>query len=84
LLFLFEDCTLDTKRRELRRGPSLVPVEPQVFDILALLISNRDRVVSREELLAEVWHGRIVSESTLATRIHARGACWAIAVNTSA
>jgi TolB-like protein/DNA-binding winged helix-turn-helix (wHTH) protein len=71
LLFLFEDFALDTKRRELRRGPTLVPVEPQVLDILALLISNRDRVVSREELLAEVWHGRIVSESTLATRIHA-------------
>lgn len=69
--FLFEDCVLDTKRRELRRGSSLLSVEPQVFDLLAFLVSNRDRVVSKDDLLASVWGGRIVSESTLASRINA-------------
>ena len=69
--FLFEDYALDTDRRELRRGSALLPVEPQVFDLLAFLVGNRDRVVSRDDMLASVWGGRIVSESTLASRINA-------------
>jgi TolB-like protein len=71
MLFLFEDYALDTDRRELRRGSSLLSVEPQVFDLLVFLISNRDRVVSRDDLLASVWGGRNVSESALASRINA-------------
>jgi adenylate cyclase len=71
LLFWFEDYVLDTNRRELRRGPALLAVEPQVFDLLVFLVCNRDRVVSRDDLLAAVWGGRIVSESTIATRINA-------------
>jgi pimeloyl-ACP methyl ester carboxylesterase/DNA-binding winged helix-turn-helix (wHTH) protein len=71
MLFSFEDFTLDVKRRELRRGAVPVPVEPQVFDLLVYLIQNRDRVVSRDDLIASVWAGRIVSESTLASRINA-------------
>ena len=69
--FLFEGYSLDTDRRELRRGPALLPVEPQVFDLLVFLLENRDRVVSKDDLLASVWGGRIVSESTLASRINA-------------
>jgi adenylate cyclase len=71
VLFLFEDHVLDVARRELRRGNTVVPVEPQVFDLLLYLIRNRDRVVSKEDLIAGVWNGRIVSESTLQTRINA-------------
>jgi DNA-binding winged helix-turn-helix (wHTH) protein len=71
MLFLFEDHALDTDRRELRRGSSLLSVEPQVFDLLVFLIGNRDRVVSRDDLLASVWDGRNVSESSLASRINA-------------
>jgi adenylate cyclase len=71
LPYLFEDYALDTDRRELRRGGSLVPVEPQVFDLLEFLIRNRERVVSRDDLVASVWQGRIVSESALSTRINA-------------
>jgi TolB-like protein len=71
LLFLFEDYALDTDRRELRRGLSLLSVEAQVFDLLVFLISNRDRVVSKDDLLASVWEGRNVSESSLASRISA-------------
>lgn len=69
--FLFEDNALDPARRELRRNGDIVPVEPQVFDLLVYLIANRDRVVSKDDLIASVWNGRIVSESTLATRINA-------------
>ena len=46
-------------------------MEPQVFDLLVYLIENRDRVVSRDDLIAAIWGGRIVSESTLTTRINA-------------
>jgi adenylate cyclase len=71
LRYLFEDCALDTDARELCRGTSSVPVEPQVFDLLVYLIRNRDRVVSKDDLITSIWHGRIVSESTLNTRISA-------------
>jgi TolB-like protein len=67
----FEQCVLDTDRRELRRGERPVPVQPQVFDLLVYLIDNRDRVVTKDDLLDAVWNGRIVSESTLISRINA-------------
>jgi pimeloyl-ACP methyl ester carboxylesterase len=71
VLFLFENFVLDASRRELRRKGALIPVEPQVFDLLVYLLRNRDRVVSKDDLIASVWNGRIVSESTLSTRINA-------------
>jgi TolB-like protein len=69
--FLFSDHTLDTDRRELRRGSEPIAVEPQVFDLLIYLVQNRDRVVSKDDLIASVWGGRIVSDSTLTSRINA-------------
>jgi TolB-like protein/Flp pilus assembly protein TadD len=71
LLYRFEDYALDVDRRELRRGNDLIPLEPQVFDLLVYLVRNRDRVVSRDDLIAAIWGGRIVSESALNTRINA-------------
>src|SRR6516162_3320245 len=71
LIFVFDSYVLDTGRRELRRGHTLVSVQPQVFDLLEYLIRNRGRVISRDDLLDAIWGGRIVSESTLATRINA-------------
>jgi adenylate cyclase len=68
--YLFEDCVLDTDRRELRRGADLLSVTPQVFDVLAYLIRNRERVVSKDDLIAVVWHGRTVSDAALTTRIN--------------
>lgn len=62
---------LDIDRRELRRGPALIALEPQVFDLLVYLLRNRDRVVSKDDLIASVWGGRIVSDSTLDSRINA-------------
>jgi TolB-like protein len=71
LRFVFDDHVLDLNRRELRRGSALVRLDPQVFDLLIYLIENRHRVVSKDDMLAAVWGGRIVSESTLASRINA-------------
>jgi DNA-binding winged helix-turn-helix (wHTH) protein len=69
--FRFENQILDSDRRELRRGSELVSLEPQVFDLLLYLIQNRDRVISKDDLIASVWGGRIVSDSTLDSRINA-------------
>ena len=71
LRYLFEDFVLDTNRRELRRQDRVIAVEPQVFDLLAYLVRHRERVVSKGDLFAAVWNGRIVSESALTTRINA-------------
>jgi adenylate cyclase len=71
LAFHFGDMVLDTERRELRMGSRLLALEPLVFDLLEFLIRNRDHVVSRDELLARVWGGRIVSDSAIGARINA-------------
>src|SRR3954470_17627352 len=70
-MFTFANCSLNVERRELKQDAQLIAVEPQVFDVLVYLIRNRDRVVSRDDLLTGVWGGRIVSESTLSSRINA-------------
>ena len=71
MLYFFENFVLDPARRELRRGNALIAVQPQVFDLLEYLITNRDRVVSKDDILGAVWGGRIVSELALTTRINA-------------
>ncbi|MDT5120879.1 MAG: adenylate cyclase [Acidobacteriota bacterium] len=71
MLYLFDDFALDCSRRELRRGSELISVEPQVFDLLAYLIQNRHRVVSKDDLVEAVWEGRIVSDATLSSRVNA-------------
>jgi TolB-like protein len=69
MIYTFENFSLDTDRQELRRGKDRVAVEPQVFDLLHYLIRNRERVASKDDLIAAVWKGRIISESTLTSRI---------------
>lgn len=71
LPFVFEDYVLDQERRELTLRGQVVAVGPQVFDLLLQLVSNRDRVVSKDDLLNAVWSGRIVSESTITSHINA-------------
>ena len=69
--FRFGKYALDIDRRELRRDVDLVAIEPQVFDLLVYLIEHRGRVVSKDDLIEAVWGGRIVSDSTLTSRINA-------------
>jgi len=71
MIYAFKEYLLDADRRELRRGAALIAAEPQTFDLLLYLIRNRERVVSKDDLMAAVWSGRIVSESTLSSQINA-------------
>lgn len=68
--YRFGDFTLDTEILELRHDGNEVIVEPQVFSLLAYLIEQRARVVSKDDLLETVWGGRIVSDATLNARIN--------------
>jgi TolB-like protein len=69
--FAFGDHVLDPERRELARGSETVVIGPQVFDLLLHLVRNRERVVTKDNLIDVVWGGRIVSESTLTSHINA-------------
>lgn len=69
MMFQFAGLELDTDRRVLSRDGQEVQVQPQVFDVLALLAANSDRMLSKEELLDTVWGDRFVSESALSSRI---------------
>jgi predicted ATPase/DNA-binding winged helix-turn-helix (wHTH) protein len=71
----FAEFEVDTMAFELRRGGDVIPLEPQVFEVLAHLVRHHDRVVTKGELLDTVWGDRFVSESALTTRIkHVRQA----------
>jgi adenylate cyclase len=71
LRYLFEDYVLDLDRRELHRGTDNVAIAPQVFDLLDYLIRNRERVVTKDDLINAIWNGRVVSEAALTTRLNA-------------
>ena len=65
MIYTFGEHELDTRLFELRHTGNQCPLEPRVFDVLAYLVKHRDRVVTKQELLDEIWYGRIVCESTL-------------------
>ncbi len=67
----FADCILDVDRHVLLRDGETVPVEPQVFDLLELLAQHPGKLVARDEIVARVWNGRFVSDSTISARIAA-------------
>lgn len=71
MIYAFGPFRLDVERVELKRGVEAVEIEPQVFDLLAFLVANQERVVSQDEVFGNVWHGRTVSQSTLTSRINA-------------
>src|SRR5215469_3568382 len=71
MVLVFGDHHLDIERRELRCSGELINLEPKAFDLLAFLVRHGHRVVSKDDLLREVWGGRIVSDAALTTRINA-------------
>jgi TolB-like protein len=71
VIFRFGNFQLDTRIKELHRDEAPVAIVPQAFDALLLLIENRDRLVSKDDLIENVWDGRIVSEAALSSCINA-------------
>jgi TolB-like protein len=69
MIYRFAGFEFDTTRHELRCGGRRVGLEPQVFALLRLLIDNRDRVVTRDEIIQDVWQGRIVSDAAVSSRV---------------
>jgi TolB-like protein len=67
----FGEHVLDPDRRELTRGSEAIALAPRVFDLLLHLVRNRERVVTKDDMIDVVWGGRIVSESTLTSHINA-------------
>ena len=71
VIYAFAEYELDTRRCELRRRGEVCHLEPQAYDVLAYLLAHRDRLVSKEELLATVWGKRFVTPGTLNSRLKA-------------
>ena len=71
MIYHFNKISLDTDRYQIRSVEGPVAIEPRVFDLLIYLIENRDRVVTREELLSSVWKGRVVSDTALSACLKA-------------
>jgi len=69
MIYRFDRFELDLATVELRAGGKVVRLEPQVFALLALLVENRDRLVSKDEIIEKVWDGRVVSEAAVASRV---------------
>tara|TARA_R110002096_G_scaffold302160_2_gene497107 strand:+ start:69 stop:437 length:369 start_codon:yes stop_codon:yes gene_type:complete len=67
MIFAFEGWELDAGQYELREAGQPRKIEPQVFDLLHLLVRNQDRLVGRDEIVAEIWQGRIVTDATIST-----------------
>ncbi len=67
--YQFNDFILDTQRYELSKAGASLHIEPQVIELLALLVENRNRMVTKDEIYAKIWQGRFVSESALSSRI---------------
>jgi len=69
VIYAFGEYRIDTALFQVTRGDSPLSVEPQVLELLIVLIENRDHVVTRDELIENVWKGRVVSDTTLSSRI---------------
>ena len=69
MIYQFNQITLDTDQFRLCQSGDAISVEPQVFDLLTYLLENRDRVVTRDELLENLWKGKVVTDATLGARL---------------
>ena len=69
MIYRFGPFELDMGKVELRAGGDVCPVEPQVFTLIAFLVENRERLVSRDELIEKIWDGRVVSDAAVSSRV---------------
>ena len=69
MIYRFAQFELDLAKFELRANGAVRPLEPQVFALMALLVGNRERVITRDEIIEKVWDGRVVSDAAIDSRI---------------
>ena len=69
--YRFSDCELDETRYALTRDGADVHVQPQVLDLLLLLLRNPGRLIGRDEIVEAIWQGRAISDSAVASRVKA-------------
>lgn len=69
MIYAFGHFELDLATVELRAGGKAVSLEPQVFALLALLVENSERLVSKDEIIEKVWDGRVVTDAAVASRV---------------
>ena len=69
MIYRFSDCLLDPERRRLLRGGAEQHIEPQVFDLLILLIQSEGRTVTKDDLVDRIWDGRAISDDAITSRI---------------
>jgi len=67
--YLFDEFELDCDALELRQNGDVVGIEPQVLGLLIHLIEQRERVVSKQDLVEAVWEGRFVSDSAVSSGV---------------
>lgn len=69
MLHQFGDLEVDTDQMIVRRAGNVVPLTPRPYAILELLIANKDRVVSKDEMIDIVWQGKLVSDAALTSAV---------------
>ena len=69
MIYEFAGYELDTTTVELRQDGQDIAVQPQVFDLLFLLVENHGRMVTRDEIVEKIWHGRAISETAISSRV---------------
>jgi len=69
MAYQFGNCEINPVAFEFSQAGQRIKVEPQVLELLLLLIENRDRIVTKDEIVEKVWNGRIVSDAAISSRI---------------
>jgi pimeloyl-ACP methyl ester carboxylesterase len=69
MTYQFGNCEINPVAFEFSQAGQHIKVEPQVLELLLLLIENRDRIVTKDEIVEKVWNGRIVSDAAISSRI---------------
>ena len=69
MIYKFNNIEIDTKNYRLLMDKKMVAVEPQVFNLIVYLLKHKDRLVTREEMLDNLWQGRVVSDTSISNQI---------------
>ena len=69
MIYRFDEFAVDTKAFELLKAGERVDAQPQVIELLIILVQNQNRIVGRDEIFGQIWKNRVVSDAALSSRI---------------